>query len=79
MLTPLLFSLVLSSSAATPVHARSAGAMPVAYPVRDRSAPRPGEEVREECRRGQPTGSNIRQDICRQASVKRSIERAARR
>lgn len=78
MLTTLLFSLLLSSSSTTPVHAQSAAAMPVGGVVRDRSAPRPGEEVREECYRGQPTGSNVRQDICRQAAVKRPVERAAR-
>ena len=79
MLTPLLFSLVLSSSATTPVHAQSAAAMPVAFPVRDRSAARPGDDVREECDRGQMTGSNIRQDVCRQVRIDRSAERSARR
>lgn len=79
MLTPLLFSLLLSSQATTPVHAQSAAAMPVGGVVRDRSATLSGEEMREECYRGQRTGSNVRQDICRQVAVKRPVERAAAR
>lgn len=78
MFTPLLFSLILSTSATTPVHAQSAAAMPVGGWVRDRSAPRPGDEVREDCYRGQMTGSNIRQDVCRLANAKRLPKRAIR-
>ena len=78
MFTSLLFSLILSTSTTTPVHAQSSAAMPVGAWVRDRSAPRPGDEVREYCYRGQITGSNIRQDVCRPATAKRLPQRAIR-
>lgn len=79
MLTPLMLALALSGPVTTPLHAQSASVMPVGAVIRDRSAAVPGEAVREVCYRGAPTGSNVRQDLCRLVPVERVTGRSARR
>lgn len=79
MLTPLLLALTLSGPVAAPLHAQSASAMPVGGVIRDRAAVGLGETAREICHRGRPTGSNVRQDLCRLVPVERTPAKTARR
>lgn len=79
MLASLLMVLTLSGPVAAPVHAQSASSMPVGHVIRDRSAVAPGEAIREVCRRGKPTGSNVTQNLCRIVPAKPATSRTARR
>lgn len=78
MLAPLLLILSLSGPVAAPLHVQSASAMPVGGVVRDRSAPAPGEATREVCHRGQRTGSNVTQDLCRLVPAERAVKTVRR-